>query len=91
MSQFQVYQHFIKRELKHGESVDVFAAYLRRHAKLAGVESETLIKMAFVVGLPQPVSCELRALVRINDMSVSCIIEVAIARVIETTMLTLLV
>jgi len=85
MSSFQAYQLFVKREIKHGESVDVFAADLRRLAKLANIESEALIKMAFVVGLPNNVSCELRALSRIEEMTLPNIIEVARARVSETT------
>ena len=53
-----------------GESVDVFLSRLRKLAKHAGVESDDLLRRAFVVGLPAYVSRELRSLPNIENAKI---------------------
>ena len=52
--------------------VDVYLSDLHRLAKLAGVESDCLLRRAFIVGLPAVVSRELRALAKVDNLSVFC-------------------
>ena len=46
-------------------------ADLRRLASLAGIESDDLIKCAFVVGLPPDVSSQLRTFAQIQKLPLS--------------------
>jgi len=79
---FQAFELLAKRSWS-GEPVDVYLSDLRRLAKLAGVESEALLRRAFIVGLPSVVSRELRALAKIDQMSLATIVERARALMAE--------
>ena len=46
------YDAFVTRQLKHGESADVYLADLRRLADLFGGVPEQTLKCAFIAGLP---------------------------------------
>ena len=48
-------------------TVDVYLSDLRRLAKLAQVESDSLLRRAFVVGLPAVVSRDLKALAKVIE------------------------
>ena len=54
-----------------GEPADVYLSDIQNLAERAGVASETLLKMSFIVGLPSDVSSQLRAATRINTMSLA--------------------
>ena len=58
---FNAYDLFRKRIWQTGESVDVYLADLKQLARAAHVESPALVYLAFVIGLPQYVSIQLRA------------------------------
>ena len=60
LNAFQAYEQFTHRRWKE-EPVDVYLSDLRRLAKLAGIESDSLLRRAFVVGLPASVSREIKA------------------------------
>ncbi|XP_036360125.1 uncharacterized protein LOC118764022 [Octopus sinensis] len=60
-----------------GEQVDVFADELRRLAKLAGYEGESLdrtVRLAFVTGFPDNMSVELELLPNIHSMPMADIV-----------------
>uniref|UniRef100_A0A5S6QGX7 CCHC-type domain-containing protein n=1 Tax=Trichuris muris TaxID=70415 RepID=A0A5S6QGX7_TRIMR len=57
------------RRLQVGESPDVFLAELRRLVYLAGGAPESLVRCAFVAGLPERVQDTLRSGVRMEDLS----------------------
>ena len=79
---FQAYELLAKRSW-NGEPVDVYLSALRRLAKLADVESEALLRRAFIVGLPPVVSRELRAVAKIEQMNLASIVERARALMAE--------
>ena len=79
---FQAYELLAKRSW-NGEPVDVYLSDLRRLAKLADVESEALLRRAFIVGLPPAVSRELRAVAKIDQMNLASILERARALMAE--------
>jgi len=68
MNSFQAYEQFSRKKWT-GEAVDVYLAELRRLAKLAEIENEVLLKRAFVVGMPEKISRELRAISKIETLS----------------------
>jgi hypothetical protein len=72
--QFGAYDSFRQRSWVPGEVVDVFLADLRRLARLAGVENDSLVRCAFICGLPSDVSAQLRATARISSAT---LVEVA--------------
>lgn len=74
LNAFQAYEQLTKR-VWCDESVDVYLADLRKLARLADVSSDTLLKRAFIVGLPSVVSRELRAVSKIESLSLSSIVE----------------
>ena len=74
---FQAYEEFRTRVRRPGEPVDVFLSDLRRLASLAGVNSDALLRSAFVVGLPQVVSTQLRATAGIAKMALSEVVSLA--------------
>ena len=76
-NKFFAYDDFRQRSWIPGESVDVFLADLRRLAGLAGIETDDLIRCAFVCGLPSDVSAQLRAASRIQDTDLATICEQA--------------
>ena len=74
---FSAYDTFRQRSWCPGEAVDVFLADLRRLAGLAGVQSQELIRCAFVCGLPADVSGQLRAAAQIRESNLDVIVEQA--------------
>ena len=74
---FAAYDSFKGREWVPGEAVDVFLADLWRLARLAKVETEGLVRCAFVCGLPTDVSAQLRSSARIQSMALSEVAEQA--------------
>ena len=82
LNAFQAYEQLTRRCWKD-EPVDVYLSDLRRLAKLAGVESDCLLRRAFVVGLPAVVSRELRALAKVDNLSLSSVVERARALMAE--------
>ena len=76
MDAFQAYDQFRVR-LWNDESPDVYLADLQRLAVLAGIENETIIKRAFIVGLPHDVSSHLRSSARILEMDIAEIVRQA--------------
>lgn len=74
---FGAYDTFRERSWCPGEPVDVFLSDLRRLARLADVESDKLIRCAFVCGLPSDVSSTLRAGVQIHATELSAIVQQA--------------
>lgn len=83
VDRFQAYEEFRVRVRKVGEPVDVFLSELRRLATLAGVEGDILLKSAFIVGLPHGVSAQLRAIPKINKMSLDLVLSTARALMSE--------
>lgn len=74
MNSFQAYEQFTKR-VWCDESVDVYLADLRKLARLAKISSDILLVRAFIVGLPSVVSRELRAMSKIESLSLSTIVD----------------
>ena len=74
MNAFQAYEQLTKR-VWNDESVDVYLTDLRKLARLAGISSDTLLIKAFIVGLPSVVSRELRALSKIDSLSLKEIVD----------------
>lgn len=83
VNSFVAYEKFISCKWNRGVSVDVYLSELRKLAKLAGVESEELLKKAFVVGLPAEVSKEIRALSKIDSLDLPAILQRTRALVAE--------
>lgn len=77
LNEYNAYDQFRQRIWEAGESVDVFLTELRRLARLAGVESEELMKKSFVVGLPSDISCQLRSNAQIHNMALPEIVQQA--------------
>ena len=75
LDSFLAYEKFTKRQIKEGESVDVYLADLKRLSSLFGCTSEKLISCAFTSGLPDRVKQALRAGARIESMTLSEIVE----------------
>lgn len=74
---FSAYDSFQQRTWMPGESVDVYLADLRRLSRVAGVESDALIRCAFICGLPTDVSAQLRASAQIQSTPLSTVAEQA--------------
>lgn len=72
---FTAYEQFVKRQIKEGESVDVYLADLKRLCSLFGCSNEKLLACAFTAGLPDRVKQALRAGARIESMDLSQIVE----------------
>ena len=73
LNAFHAYEQLTRRVWRD-EPVGVYVSDLRRLAKLAGVETDDLIRRAFVVGLPSEVYRELRAYENIDVLPVSDIV-----------------
>ena len=80
---FLAYEQFASRKWAAGEPVDVYLSALRRLSKLAGVESDALLKRAFVVGLPAAVSRELRAMAKVESSPLTAVVDRARALMAE--------
>ena len=75
---FQAYEEFQTRTRLPGEPVDVFLSELRRLAGLAGFcGNDDLLRSAFIVGLPQAVSTQLRATPGVRTMVLSEVVGLA--------------
>jgi hypothetical protein len=72
---FAAYDSFRQRYWTPGEVVDVYLADLRRLARLADIESDKVIRSAFICGLPADVSAQIRSTVRISSTSVADIVK----------------
>jgi hypothetical protein len=70
ISSISAFEQLMSRRWQDGEPVEVFFASLRRLAKLANVESDALLRQAFIIGLPSAVSHSLRTIATIDEMSV---------------------
>lgn len=57
-----------------GEHADVYLAELKGLAGLAGIESVGLLRQAFVVGMPDKISRELRAQANIENLNLNEIV-----------------
>ena len=73
-NEFSAYEQFSARKYNEGEGVDVYLADLRRLAMLFGSTEERTLRCAFVVGLPEYVSKQLRALSNIESLRLSDIV-----------------
>lgn len=76
-NKYSAFDSFRQRSWRPGESVDAFLSDLRRLTGLSGVESDDLLRCAFVCGLPEDVSSQLRASSRINEAELTEVLEVA--------------
>ena len=65
---FTAYRRFIERRWMVGESPDVFLADLRRLARLGQMESDGLVRNAFVEGLQKHVSIALKSAVKMDGI-----------------------
>ncbi len=75
---FQAYEEFRLRMRRSGEPVDVYLSELRRLASLAGFSgNDDLLRSAFIIGLPQPVSTQLRATPHICEMALGEVVGLA--------------
>jgi hypothetical protein len=80
---FIAYEQLVSRSWRAGEPVDVYLADLRRLAKLAGVESNAVLKRAFVVGLPTVASREMRSMSNVETVSLATLVNRARAFMAE--------
>lgn len=83
LDSFTAYEKFIKRQIREGESVDVYLADLKRLSSLFGCSNEKLMTCAFITGLPDSVKQSLRAGARIESMGLSQVVERARMLLIE--------
>lgn len=84
LNPFQAYEQLTRKKWS-GEAVDAYLSEIRRLASLANVESETLVKRAFIVGLPQKISRELRATAKVESLGMDAILHKARAYMAEYT------
>ena len=82
LNPFKAYEQLTQKKWK-GEPVDAYLAELRRLAKLAGIEGNVIVKRAFIVGLPENISRELRATAKIENLGLDAILYKARAYVSE--------
>lgn len=83
ISSISAFEQLMSRRWQDGEPVEVFFAALRRLAKLANVESDTLLRQAFIIGLPSAVSRSLRTMAKVDAMSVVDVVDRARALMTE--------
>ena len=83
LDSFSAYEKFTKRQIKDGESVDVYLADLKRLSSLFSCNNEKVVACAFTAGLPDRVKQALRAGARIESMSLSQIVDRARMLLIE--------
>lgn len=82
LNPFEAYEQFVRKKWV-GESVDGYLAELKRLASLAGLEGDIILKRAFIVGLPEKISRELRATTKIEDLGLEAILYKARAYISE--------
>ena len=73
VDRYTAYERLQKRRWIPGEPADVYLASLRRLAGLANVTDEEVIRGAFVVGLPEDISQQLRASKRASTCHMSAL------------------
>lgn len=71
MDQYAAYETFSQRQLKVGESVDVYLADLRRLARLFGGIPERALACAFITGLPDSVRQTIRSGSKAEDLTLA--------------------
>ena len=71
IDRWTAYERLQKRRWSPGEPADCFLADIQRLARLAGVTDEEAIRGAFVVGLPEDISQQLRASTRTSTCPIS--------------------
>ena len=76
MSKYVAYEMFANLKCLN-DKVDMYAINLKRLAKSAGIESKSVIKCAFVCGLPRTVSNAIKALHNEDSLSLEEVISVA--------------
>ena len=77
-NQYSAYDSFRQRSWTPGEAVDVYMSDLRRRlSRLSKIESDDVIRCAFIFGLPADVSSQLRVAATINTMELSAVVEQA--------------
>lgn len=81
---FSAFEQLTTRQWRAGEPVEVFLAALRRLAKLASVESDALLRRAFIVGLPLSVSRGLRTMAKVDTLPLADIVDRARALMAES-------
>ena len=76
---FLAYDEFRNRQWKNGESVDVYLTDLKRLAHLANIdgENEEIIKLSFVMELPNKVSAQLRATPKNDTLDLTAILQIS--------------
>jgi hypothetical protein len=86
LGQQKAYDALVARRLKVGESVDVYAADLRRLAGLVDeMPSDSWIKCAFVRGLPDDVRKQMTAACALDQMDLCAVVDKARTLVAATT------
>ena len=76
LEMFSAYEAFVGRHFRHGETVDVYLADLRRLGRLVHVSpDEAWIKAAFVFGLPDHVKTQLKAATSVTTISLTELLE----------------
>ena len=82
---FLAYDEFRNRQWKNIESIDVYLANLKRLAHLANVdgENEEIIKLSFVMVLPNKVSAQLRVTPKIDTLDLTAILQISRALMTE--------
>ena len=73
-NRYSAYDSFRQRSWTPGEAVDVYMSDLRRLARLSKIESDDVIRCAFICGLPADVSSQLRIAATTNTMELSAVV-----------------
>lgn len=84
LNPFQAYEQLTRKKW-NGEAVDAYLAEIRRLSTVAGVEGEMLVKRAFIVGLPEKISRELRATSKVESLGMDDILHKARSYMAEYT------
>ena len=84
---FMAFDQFVKRQLNHGKSVDVYLAELRRLSVLFGGISNQDLACAFVQGLPDRVKSLIRASTHMDGQSIDQLLARARASMKDNTIL----
>lgn len=79
----QAYEEFKRRELKTGETPDGYLADLRRLLQLIGCESDEMLLVQFISGLPSKISSQVKAM-KADEMNVSAVLQYTKSIISET-------
>ena len=77
LNAFSTFDALRQRYWCPGEQADVYLADIRPLARLAGVESDNLVRCSFVCGLPTDVSSQLRVASQIQNELLATVVEQA--------------